>query len=171
LGQKSISNHSTLFRTIVLAALLFLTIFGIKWGTEVAHRWGLYEISFELPGGQVVGPYYLRLALNEQQRAQGLMYVPENELSGNRGMLFVFPEERDHSFWMRNTPAALDMIFVNRSGMVEGVVERTEPYSSQGRSIGVPSLYVIELLAGTASRDGLSKGARLLTKKPLPEAR
>lgn len=170
--QKSIDNGSTYsFKAIALLALLVLALVVIRWGAEFVRRLGLYEISFALPDGKVAGPYYLRLALNEQQRAQGLMYVPKEELSGDRGMLFVFPEERDHSFWMRNTPTSLDMIFVNRAGIVEGVVERAEPYSLQGRSIGAPSLYVVELLAGTASRDGVSKGARLLTNKPLPEAR
>jgi hypothetical protein len=42
--------------------------------------------------------------------ARGLMY--RTELADGHGMLFVFPEESDHRFWMKNTLIPLDMIFI-----------------------------------------------------------
>ncbi|RYG57788.1 MAG: DUF192 domain-containing protein, partial [Alphaproteobacteria bacterium] len=42
-----------------------------------------------------------------ESRAQGLMY--RQELADDAGMLFDFFEDRDVSFWMRNTFIPLDM--------------------------------------------------------------
>ena len=52
--------------------------------------------------------------------SRGLMY--REELCENCGMLFVFNEEREHSFWMKNTLIPLDIIFINASGYIVDVL-------------------------------------------------
>jgi uncharacterized protein len=53
------------------------------------------------------------LAINEKQRAQGLMYI--THLNENEGMLFVFENEEIHSFWMKNTLISLDILWINQN--------------------------------------------------------
>ncbi|VAW13799.1 hypothetical protein MNBD_ALPHA11-37, partial [hydrothermal vent metagenome] len=45
--------------------------------------------------------FEIELADTPKSRADGLMF--RNELAPNAGMLFDFQEEREVSFWMRNT--------------------------------------------------------------------
>ncbi|MBI5512058.1 MAG: DUF192 domain-containing protein [Deltaproteobacteria bacterium] len=89
-------------------------------------------------------------------RARGLMY--RTALDPNAGMIFIFPNESEHSFWMKNTYIALDMIFADANKNVVGVVRNAEPLTETARSIGVPSLYVIEVNAGFADRHAIDTG-------------
>lgn len=95
----------------------------------------------------------------DQDRARGLMN--RSRLDADAGMLFVFEESDDHSFWMKNTFIPLDMIFVDEGGRVAGVVERAEPLTLESRTIGKPSRYVLEVNGGWASAHGVRPGDRV----------
>jgi uncharacterized membrane protein (UPF0127 family) len=98
----------------------------------------------------------VEVAVTPEQQARGLMYrasMPEDA-----GMLFVFPENEIHSFWMKNTPLPLDMIFIDESNEIVGIVENTTPFSTTSRSVGRPSRYVLEVNAGFAAKHGLKAG-------------
>jgi uncharacterized membrane protein (UPF0127 family) len=81
-------------------------------------------------------------------RDQGLMY--RDTLCPTCGMLFVFPEEKPLSFWMHNTNVPLDIIFMNREGIINAIHRHTIPnqdaptYPSKA-----PSTYVLEVNAGS----------------------
>src|SRR5689334_22115975 len=51
------------------------------------------------PGGSV--DVALEVADTPETRARGLMY--RTSLADGHGMLFVFDEDEDHEFWMKNT--------------------------------------------------------------------
>src|SRR5262249_393206 len=52
----------------------------------------------------------LEIAATPETRTRGLMY--RKDLPDGRGMLFVFDQEEEHEFWMKNTLIPLDMIFI-----------------------------------------------------------
>ncbi|MEM1222036.1 MAG: DUF192 domain-containing protein [Verrucomicrobiota bacterium] len=56
----------------------------------------------------------LELALNDSERAKGLMF--RESLKADHGMLFIFKDVRKQSFWMRNTPLPLDLGYFDASG-------------------------------------------------------
>ena len=56
-------------------------------------------------------PLEVAVARTPQQQAQGLMNV--SDLPEGTGMLFVFPEEKMGSFWMKDTLIPLDIAFFN----------------------------------------------------------
>jgi uncharacterized membrane protein (UPF0127 family) len=58
----------------------------------------------------------LLLAANDAQRARGLMQVTDSKLGGYDGMLFHFDDDVQENFWMRNTPMALSIAYVNHDG-------------------------------------------------------
>jgi uncharacterized membrane protein (UPF0127 family) len=90
------------------------------------------------------------------KREMGLQY--RQELADDRGMIFIFPVESQQSFWMKNTPIALDMIFINRDRKIVGIVEQTTPFSLESRSVPAPSQYVLEIRGGLAKRYGIQSG-------------
>ena len=96
---------------------------------------------------------------SDEERARGLMN--RTKLDADAGMLFVFEESDDHSFWMKNTFLPLDMIFVDEAGRVAGVIERAEPLTLQSRTLGKASRYVLEVNGGWAEAHGVAPGDRV----------
>jgi uncharacterized membrane protein (UPF0127 family) len=75
-------------------------------------------------------------------------------------MIFVFPTTEEHSFWMHNTLLALDLIFVDESRAVIGVVANAAPQTDTPRTVGKPSRYVVEVAAGEAASHAVVPGTR-----------
>lgn len=99
----------------------------------------------------------VEVADGPREMARGLMY--RRELCRSCGMVFVYPEARIRSFWMRNTLLPLDMIFMESSGRIVDIHESTvplrevPPYSSRS-----PVSVVLEVNAGFAGEGGLKVG-------------
>ena len=111
----------------------------------------------------------VEIADNSTLRTRGLMW--RSEVPDGTGMLFIFPNEVVQSFWMRNTLIPLDILFVDRTGKVVGVVQWAEPKTLTSRTVGKPSMYVLEVPGGWASRNSVQAGARVdlegdLKKRP-----
>jgi uncharacterized membrane protein (UPF0127 family) len=81
-------------------------------------------------------------------------------------MVFVFPQDGDEQFWMKDTLVPLDMVWVSAQGIVTGiainvpVVPLDTPDQQIPRRDGT-GMYVIELPAGEAVPDGIRDGVRL----------
>jgi uncharacterized membrane protein (UPF0127 family) len=90
---------------------------------------------------------------------RGLMY--RSELPDGHGMLFVFPEERDHQFWMKNTLIPLDMIFIGADAVIVGIHANAVPLSTATVGVGRPSRYVLEVPGGWSARRGVAAGQRV----------
>jgi uncharacterized protein len=90
------------------------------------------------------------------KRELGFQY--RRELAANRGMIFLFPAESEHAFWMKNTPIPLDMIFINNDRQIVGIIEQAAPFSLDSRSISAPSRFVLEINGGVSKRYGLKQG-------------
>jgi len=107
----------------------------------------------------------VEIADNTALRTRGLMW--RSELADGAGMLFIFPAEVVQSFWMRNTLIPLDMLFIDKSMRVVGVVQWAEPRTLTSRTVGKPSLYVLEVPGGWASRYGVRAGSTVELEGPL----
>ena len=91
-----------------------------------------------------------------ESRAQGLMFV--TELADDAGMLFDFKEQREVSFWMRNTFIPLDMIFVGTDGVVKTIHVNARPQDPTSISSQVPVQFVLEIPGGRSVEIGLKPG-------------
>src|SRR5438552_2454239 len=101
----------------------------------------------------------LEVAATPAERERGLMY--RSSLAEGRGMLFVFDQDGNHTFWMRNTLIPLDMLFIARDGMVVGIHANATPLSTANIAVGRPSRYVLEVPGGWAARHGIAAGAQV----------
>jgi uncharacterized membrane protein (UPF0127 family) len=116
--------------------------------------------SATLPDGTAVT---LELAITPEEHSQGLMYRPE--VPETRGMLFLFDQPTIPRFWMKNTWAALDIVFLDAAGSVIDVVADAPPCHEEPCPEYSPRQVagaVLELKAGTAARHGVTTGARLV---------
>jgi len=108
----------------------------------------------------------LRLAVanDEATREKGLMCVLR--LKPQHGMIFVFDQVANWEFWMKDTLAPLDMVWVGDDGTIEDVAANV-PASTLSTSDDAVARrrgygrFVIELAAGEAQTDGLKRGVRL----------
>ena len=101
----------------------------------------------------------LELALTPEAQERGLMY--RSSLPEDQGMLFVFPADADHSFWMKNTLIPLDLLFIAADGTVVGLHANATPLSTASIGVGRPSRYVLEVPGGNAARRGIAAGDRV----------
>ncbi|MEH1904892.1 MAG: DUF192 domain-containing protein [Nostoc sp.] len=108
-----------------------------------------------VPNGTTI---QLEVAQTPEQQAMGLMYRPA--LPDDRGMLFGFPSAQSVSFWMKNVPVALDMVFL-RNGVVKYIQAAAHPCASEPCPTYGPNTpidKVIELRSGRAAELKLKVG-------------
>lgn len=98
----------------------------------------------------------VELADQPASRTRGLMW--RRDLADDKGMLFIFPTEEVQAFWMKNTLIPLDMLFINQAHQVVGIVEQAGPRTLISRTVGLPSMYVLEVAGGWAARMGVRPG-------------
>ena len=96
------------------------------------------------------------IASERNAQARGLMFV--REMPDDVGMLFIHPSERMISMWMKNTLIPLDMVFMDRSGVVTHIAENTVPGSLDTISSMQPALGILEINGGLAARLGIRPG-------------
>jgi len=106
--------------------------------------------------------FKVEVAADDVARTRGLQN--RASLGAGEGMLFVFPESREHRFWMKETLIPLDMIWLDSSRQVVHVEKdvlpcKADPCLTYGPP--VPALYVLELNAGISEKAGIQKGTRL----------
>jgi uncharacterized membrane protein (UPF0127 family) len=101
----------------------------------------------------------LEIADTPASQQRGLMY--RRELPEDHGMLFVFPAETMHDFWMKNTVIPLDMIFIAADLKIAGIHADATPLSTEPVGVGKPSQFVLEVPGGWAVRHGVAAGDRV----------
>lgn len=98
----------------------------------------------------------IEIAESEYETQTGLMY--RESMEDNQGMLFIFPDVAMHSFYMKNTQIALDIIYIDESLKIASFQRDAQPYNETGLSSKVPVKYVLEINAGLSERLGLDIG-------------
>jgi uncharacterized membrane protein (UPF0127 family) len=127
------------------------------------------ELSFTGTAGTHTPRFVAEICANDSERSLGLMF--RKSIAETAGMIFLFEKEEEHSFWMKNTYIPLDMVFVGANQKVVGVLEDVPPHTEDPRTVGKPSLYVVELKAGTARKFGISADSTMTVHGDLPQAR
>jgi uncharacterized membrane protein (UPF0127 family) len=102
--------------------------------------------------------FTIEVADDPAERSTGLMF--RKDMADDHGMLFVFEQTQPVSFWMKNTPLPLDLIFIGQDGTVLDV-RQGEPFSESAISPDEPARFVLELKAGTAKKAGIVDGTEL----------
>jgi uncharacterized membrane protein (UPF0127 family) len=134
-------------------------------GNEAA-RAPLTEVTVASATGRHVFRVELANTVEAQQR--GLMY--RTDIPKDGGMLFApYPPEgggpREASFWMKNTPSPLDIIFIRADGTIARIAENTVPFSEAQVPSGEPVAAVLELNGGRSAELGIAEGDKVTWKR------
>ena len=112
--------------------------------------------------------FKVEVAATDRARQLGLMH--RKSMPQDRGMLFVFPEERELSFWMKNTHIPLDIVYADRNGKVVSI-KQMRPLDETSVPSDGPSKYAIEVNRGAAARAGVKVGDVISIPEEAREAR
>jgi uncharacterized membrane protein (UPF0127 family) len=91
--------------------------------------------------------FELELARSDADQEKGLM--DRDAMPGDHGMLFIFTDEKELDFWMKDTRIPLDILFLDHSGRIVSI-HTMKPYDLSTTSSDFPAKYAIELNAGAA---------------------
>ncbi len=102
----------------------------------------------------------LEIAETDSARERGMMQR-DGFPNDRSGMLFIFDEEEPRSFWMSNTPVALDIIFTDADSQIVNIAKYTTPFSNERYRSEEPAQFVLETPAGFADSHGILEGDRI----------
>ena len=103
--------------------------------------------------------FLVEVARTEEEKKIGLMF--RRTLAKNAGMLFLYKREALRLMWMKNTFIPLDILFIDKKGVIKRVVKRTIPHSLATISSRKSVLAVLELRGGITSSLEIKKGDRI----------
>ena len=104
--------------------------------------------------------YRVEVANTPHLTSLGLSF--RTHLPSNGGMLFVFPDEVNRIFHMRNMKIPLDIIFIGADKRVKWIIENAQPDNERLVSLR-PSKYVLEVNAGDVKKNSISMHSKLDT--------
>ena len=104
---------------------------------------------------------HAEVANSIEKRRLGLMF--RENLAEDQGMLFVYPEESPHSFWMKNMHFPLDMIWIGHDKKIVDITENVQPCGGECGHISASkkAQYVLEVKSGFTKRHEIKIGDRL----------
>jgi uncharacterized membrane protein (UPF0127 family) len=111
--------------------------------------------------------FQAELADTPDERTRGLMF--REQMDDEHGMLFLFPDEQQRAFWMKNTLISLDMIFIRSDHTILGVVHEATPKTTVSRQVPGNSQFVLEINGGRAAALGIEAGQEVRFVVPLPD--
>lgn len=137
---------------LIILLLLLFSVFILLKPTDTEKD----NVIFRASSGDVIVD--VEVARTQDELRAGLMY--RTELREGSGMLFIFDQPVNLSFWMKNTLIPLDMIFISEDLRIIKIEKnvppcRTSVCPSYG---GVTGKYVVEVNAGFSDSAGIEEG-------------
>jgi uncharacterized membrane protein (UPF0127 family) len=124
---------------------------------------GFDELAITVdPGDGSVLSWCVLAALTSQQRAQGLMEV--TDLHGYSGMAFVYEEDVQNAFYMRNTPTPLSIAWIAADGSVVTITDMAPCEDRDGCPTYPPSApyrYALEVFQGDLPALGITESSKV----------
>ena len=166
------------FRLLTMAVIAVVVIFLVftnlfknnnKDAKEVVKNYSAFEftkegeLTFTSSESEFIAKIDIEIAEDDEARGQGMMY--RSKMKESEGMLFIFTREQLQSFWMRNTPLSLDMLFVNKNNEIVTIHKNTEPFSESSYASTKPSIYVVEVMAGYTDTYGIKEGDKIVWRR------
>ncbi len=170
--RKRSRNKPSIVGAVVFLALLLVYFVGRNLQTEKlvpANQSGLQPtirsaVAFQNQGqlrfldrnDNLLCSVNIEIADDDAKRTQGLMY--RDSMAEHEAMLFIFPDEAERSFWMKNTIMPLDIIYADSAKQIITVQRNAVPYSETSIPSNGLAQYVVEVNAGFCDRHNIGSG-------------
>ena len=118
------------------------------------------QSQLSISSGSYKFNFNIEVAENFDQQARGLMF--RKTMADQNGMLFLFDENKIVKMWMKNTYIPLDIIFINRAGVIVHIAKDAVPESLDIISSQFPVIAAFEVNAGLTNRLNIKKGDRII---------
>ena len=108
--------------------------------------------------------FNVEVARTTAEQERGLMF--RTNIPADGGMIFTpYPGAgggpREASFWMKNTPTALDILFIRPDGTIAAIAANAVPFSETPAKSGEPVSAVLEINGGKAAELGIAPGDKV----------
>lgn len=120
------------------------------------------ELAFVGTSGKTLQKIEIEIADDDRQREQGLMW--RRSMTGSQGMVFIFPQESEQRFWMRNTYIPLDIIYVNSKMEIVSIQKNCKTLNDAGLPSNAPAQYVVEVIGGFCDKHDIKAGTKISFK-------
>ena len=141
----------------------YMAVTGRFAGTKAAAT-AVETIPLTIASANGAHVFIVELAQTAAAQEAGLMY--RTDLKPNGGMLFwPYPPEggapRLATFWMKNTPSALDIVFLRADHSIAHIAENAVPFSEAQIPSVEPAAAVLEIPGGRAAELGIAEGDKV----------
>ena len=141
---------STYFHLILLL-VLFPAVSACSNHSPISNK-NTYEIKIDNKTS------HAEVAFTQKGRTIGLMF--RDTLDEDHGMLFIYPQEKNLSFWMKNTKIPLSIAFINSKGIITQIDSMT-PYSLMSHTSKEKVKYALEMEQGWFRKNGIKIGSKV----------
>ena len=118
----------------------------------------LRTVVIDASGGKKV-EVRVEIADDPWEEARGLMY--RTALGEDRGMLFIFSDEQELSFWMRNTLIPLSVAYIDSGGRITDILDMKPLDDKPPHYVSSePAQYALEVNQGFFDERGVKVGDR-----------
>jgi uncharacterized protein len=143
--------RSSYFRNVLLLVLT-PTLWSCSSHSNISNS-VTYEININGKKPRV------EVAFTQKERTIGLMF--RDKLESDHGMLFIYPQEQNLSFWMKNTRIPLSIAFINSSGTITQI-EPMFPYSLTSHTSKAEVRFALEMEEGWFRKNGITVGSKVV---------
>jgi uncharacterized membrane protein (UPF0127 family) len=150
-------------RTLLAAGLLLAASAALPQGAapEPLSAFPQSLLAIRTSSGKVVN-FKIWEADTPKREQQGMMFI--REMDEHTGMLFMFPENKPVTMWMKNTYVSLDLVFLNAQGKIDYIAANATPKSEAIIGPPTPEFAVLELKGGACESFGIKVGDKVLHK-------
>lgn len=164
--MKNANPVSSLLRALMLVSLLLLTT-GCGRGDATRAPSEVKTVADYFAVSVGAKSVKMQLAIKPREMEHGLM--GREDLKSDEGMLFLYDAPQRMSFWMRNTPTALDIGFFTADGVLKEIYQMYPYDETPVMSRSVELQFALEMKQGWFEFNGVKPGSKL-DLKALAEA-
>ncbi len=151
-------------KSIIILALSSLLLFVTSCKKEVKIIKPI-EIKFKKEGelklfkstsDTLIATFNIEIADDDYETQRGMM--DRKFMDSNNAMLFIFPDMRMRSFYMKSTLIPLDIIYLDMDNKIVSIQENAQPLNETSLPSEARAMYVLEINGGLSKQLSIGAG-------------